>query len=84
MSNVILPFCIIMNLVKSYVEFFDFNGLDLFILFMYIPISYQVQVIHTYISYCFIFEVSDLCIVSALAMLLLQTSGSWTHNLYNT
>ena len=37
----------------------DFNGLHLFILLMHIAISYQVQVIHTYISYCFIFEVSD-------------------------
>ena len=70
--------------VKSYIEFFDFNGLDLFIIFMHIYISYQVQVIHTYISYCFVFEVNDLCIVSALAMLLLQTSGAWTHNLYST
>ena len=58
---------------------FDFNGLDLFILLMHIPVSYQVQIIYTYISCCFIFEVSDLCIVLALIMLPLQTSGAWTH-----
>ena len=66
---------------------FDFNGLDLFIhtIDSYtIPILYQVQIIHTYISYGFIFEVSDLCIVLALTMLLLQTSGAWTHIFYNT
>ena len=63
---------------------FDFNGLDVFILLMHIPISYQVHVIHTYISYSFIFEVSDLCIVLALTMLPLETSGAWTHNYYNT
>ena len=61
---------------------FDFNGLDLFILLMHILISYQVQVIHTYISYCFIFEVSDLCIVLVLTMLSLLTFGAWTHNFY--
>ena len=58
---------------------YGFNGLDLFILLMHIPISYQVQVIHANISYCFIFEVSDLCIVLALTMLPLQTSDAWTH-----
>ena len=63
---------------------FDFNGLDLFILLMHILISYQVQVIRTYISYCFIFEVSDLCVVLALTVPPLQTSGAWTHNYYNT
>ena len=63
---------------------FDFNGLDLFILFMHIPISYQLQVIHTYISYCFLFEVSDLFIVLVLTMLPLQASGAWTQNFYNT
>ena len=73
-------------MVISYVKFskFDFDGLDLFILLMYIPISYQVQIIHIYISYCFIFEVSDLCIVLALTMLLLQTSDAWTQNFCNT
>ena len=63
---------------------FDFNGLDLFILLMHILISYQVHDIHTYISYCFIFEGSDLCIVLVLTMLPLQTSDAWTHNFYNT
>ena len=63
---------------------FDFNGLDLFILLMHKPISYQVHVIHTYISYCFIFEVSDLHLVLTLTMLSLQTSDVWTHNFYNT
>ena len=63
---------------------FDFNGLDLFILLMHIPISYQVHIIHTYISYCFVFEVSDLCIPLALTMLPLQISDAWTHNFYNT
>ena len=67
----------------SYVEFY-FNGVDLFILLMHIAISYQVQVTHTYISYCFIFEVSDLCIVLALTVLPLEISGVWTHNYYNT
>ena len=60
---------------------FDFNGL---ILLMHMFISYQVQVIHTYISYSFIFEVSDLCIALALTMLPLQTSVAWKHNFYNT
>ena len=63
---------------------FDFNGPDLFILLMHIPVSYQVQVIYSYISYCFTFEVSDLGIVLALTMLPLQTSCAWTHNFYNT
>ena len=63
---------------------FDFNGLDLFILwYIYVPKSYQIQVIHTYNSYCFIFEVSDLYIVLTLTMLTLQTSGAWVHNFYN-
>ena len=66
----------------SYIEYskFVFNGLDLFILLVYIPISYQVHVIHTYIFHCFVFEVSDLCIVLALTMLPLQTADAWTHN----
>ena len=48
---------------------FDFNGLDLFILLMHIPILNQVHVIHTYISYCFLFAVSDLCIALVLTVL---------------
>ena len=48
---------------------FNFNGQDLFIPLMHIPILKQVHVIQTYISYCFIFEVSDLCIALALTML---------------
>ena len=63
---------------------FDFNSLDLFILLMLILISYQGQVIHTYISYCFIFEVSDLCIVLVLTILPLQIYGVGTHNYYYT
>ena len=55
-------------LVMSYIEFlkFDFNGLDLFVILMLIHILNQVYVIHTYISYCFIFEVSDLWVILAL------------------
>ena len=35
----------------------------IFIILMHIPIAYiKLHVIHTYISYCFILEVSDLCI----------------------
>ena len=63
---------------------FDFNSLDLLILLMHILTSYQVQAIYTWISYCFVFEVSDSCIVLALTMLPLQTSGTWTRNFYNT
>ena len=63
---------------------FDLNGLNLFILLMHILISYQVHAIYTYITYCFIFEVSDLFIVLVLTMLPLQTSDAWTHNFDNT
>ena len=48
---------------------FDLNGLDLFILLMHIPKLKQVYVIHTYTSYCFVYEVSNLCIAIALTML---------------
>ena len=48
---------------------FGFNGLDLFIILMHIPILKQVNVIHTHISYCFVFKVSDLCIALVLTML---------------
>ena len=65
---------------------FDFNGLDLFKLLMIIPILNQVYIIHTYnyTSYCFLFEVSDLCIALVLTKLLLQTSDAWKHDFYNT
>ena len=59
----------------SYLKF-DFNGLDLFILLIHKLIAYQEHIIHTYISYCFASEVSDLCIVVALTMLALQMSGA--------
>ena len=66
-------------------EFFEvcFNGLDLFILLMHKLILKQVHFIHTYISYCFLLEVSDLCIPLALTVLPSQTSDAWTHNFYN-
>ena len=41
---------------------FDYNGLDLFILMMHIPILNQVHIVQTYISYHFVFEVGGLCI----------------------
>ena len=45
----------------------------------------SVHVIYTYISYCFVFEVSDLCIALALTMLpTLHISDTWMHNFYNT
>ena len=81
--------CKTIILVMSYAEFFkvDFNGLDLFILLMHIPVSYQVHICHvirTYDSYCFIFEVGDLCIALSLTLLPLKTFGTWIHNFYNT
>ena len=48
---------------------FGFNCLDLFIILMHIPILKQVNVIHSHISYCFVFKVSDLCKTLVLTML---------------
>ena len=59
-----------MTCVVCSIRVFDFNDLHLFILLMHISIlNSSIHVIHTYISYCFVFEVSDLCIVLALTML---------------
>ena len=75
-------FQIVISSSVSYVEFskFDFDEM----LLMYISILKQVHVIHIYISYCFIFEVSDICIALALTMLPLQASDAWTHKFHNT
>ena len=63
---------------------FDFNGVDLFISLIHTPTLTQVHVICTYISYCFLFAVSDLCIALVLTMLHLQTPDAWTHKFYKT
>ena len=43
------------------------------------------HVIHTYISHCFVFEVSDLCIALVLtSYATIADFDAWTHNFYNS